>query len=78
MHEYAFDVKLFAAVRVRAKTKKQAIELMEQVVDALEPSEEWTARFNEQLDDVCVTEISLDEDGEDENREPFEIDGEPQ
>lgn len=76
MHEYAFDVKLFAVVRVRAACKEDAIDLMNQVVDGLTPSDAWVERFNEQLDDVCITEVSLSEDGEGENREPFEIDGE--
>lgn len=65
MKEFAFDVKLFAVIRVRAETVEQAREQMTKVVNATSPSE--------LPDDVQLTEFSLSEDGEDENREPFEV-----
>lgn len=67
-HEYAFDVRLQAVIRVKATSIKQARKHMRQVVDAadaksLPPS-------------VQLTEFSLSEDGELDNEQPFEIDGE--
>lgn len=76
MHEYAFDVKLFAVVRVVAKDVKAAREAMGTVIDAMEPSEHWVGGFNSVAQSLRITEVSLSEDGEDENRVPFEIDGE--
>lgn len=68
IHEYAFDVKLFAVIRVKAESLEQARVLMRKVVDATAPTELPST--------VELTEFSLSEDGEDENEEPFEIDGE--
>lgn len=68
-HEFAFDVKLFACVRVKASTVEEARERMKAVIDATTP--------HDLPDTVRLTEFSLSEDGEDENRTPFEIDGEP-
>lgn len=74
-HEYAFDVKLFAVVRVVAPDLQSAITTMTAVIDAMEPCSDWIAGFNG--NSACrLTEVSLAEDGEGENRRPFEIDGE--
>lgn len=69
LHEYAFDVKLFAVVRVKAANQQEAVTRMRKVIDA--------ADVSSLPKDVGLTEFSLEEDGEDENEEPFEIDGEP-
>lgn len=66
--EFAFDVKLFAVVRVNALTVEGAREKMRKVIDAVEPRGLPA--------DVRLTEFSLSEDGEEENGQPFEIDGE--
>lgn len=77
-HEFAFDVKLFAVVRVVAPNIDIARAAMRDVIDCMEP----TGRKQHSQDDdgnvnsVVITEVSLEEDGEDENEEPFEIDGE--
>ena len=78
MHEYGFDVKLFAAVRVVAADEKAAIEAMEKVIDSMEPGEHWIGGFNDTAQSVRITEVTLSQDGEYENCTPFEIDGEPQ
>lgn len=79
MHEYAFDVKLFAVVRVVATDKKSAIKAMEQVIDGMSHDEHWVNGFNAKAafnaQSLRITEVSLDEDGEDDNRVPFEVDG---
>lgn len=75
LHEYAFDVKLFAVVRVKAESLEKAQAAMRLTVDALEPTGDWIAGFNSAAK-VKVTEVSLDQDGEGENETPFEIDGE--
>lgn len=78
MHEYAFDVKLFAVVRVVAANKRDAIKAMEQTIDALDLSDAEISGLNSILvQGLRITEVSLAEDGEDDNRTPFEIDGEP-
>lgn len=76
MHEYAFDVKLFAVVRVVARTKTDGIEAMKTIVESLDLSEHWIAGFNSKATGLRITEVSLSQDGEDENETPFEIDGE--
>lgn len=78
MHEYAFDVKLFAVVRIVAAGKTDAIETMKTVVDAMDPTEHWVAGFNQGAkgQQLRITEVSLSPDGDGENEEPFEIDGE--
>lgn len=76
-HEYAFDVKLFAVVRVKAPDLATAIAVMESTIDAMQPTDHWVEGYNSTATQVKITEVSLGEDGEDENRTPFEIDGEP-
>jgi hypothetical protein len=68
MHEYAFDVKLFAVVRVKAPTKEAAIAALKDVIDCAE-----LPLFAEQHG-VVVTEASLSVDTT-EAFEPFEVDG---
>lgn len=68
MHEYLFDVKLFAAIRVKARTEVEARELMKSCIDAN------TANLGAWPNgDPIVCEVSLDEP---ENDELVEIDGE--
>lgn len=75
-HEYAFDAKLFAVIRVRAPNQAAAIAAIEQVIECLDLSEATLDGVNSTLaSDVRITEVSLAEDGEGENRTPFEIDG---
>lgn len=77
MHEYAFDTKLVAVVRVLAHSKADAIEVMRQVIDGMDISEHWVAGFNSAAGSVKITEVTLSEDDGSEH-EPFEIDGEGQ
>ena len=78
MPEYLFDVKLFAAIRVVADDVQLAREAIGAVVDAMGPSEHWIGGYNDKAKSLRITEVSLSEDGDDENRMPAEIDGEPQ
>jgi len=67
MTEYAFDVKLWAAVRVIANSEAEARKKMLDVCDCLDVGYD--------KDGVKITEASIeDEDGE--TSELFEIDGE--
>jgi len=70
LHEYAFDVKLFAAVRVKAYSLGEAKAAMAQVIDGMEPCADWISGFNG-ASRVKLTEVSLSRDGV----EVFEIDG---
>jgi hypothetical protein len=76
MHEYLFDVKLFAAIRVTAVDVQSAREAIGAVVDAMDPSQEWVDGYNSRAQKLRITEVSVAEDGDDENRIPVEIDGE--
>ena len=78
MPEYLFDVKLFAAIRVVADDVQLAREAIGAVVDAMDLSEHWIGGYNDKAKSLRITEVSLSEDGDDENRMPAEIDGEPQ
>jgi hypothetical protein len=78
LHEYLFDVKLFAAVRVTAPTVEAAREAMRKVIDGMDPDEHWLGGFNDEAKSVKITEVSLSEDSEAENAAPVEIDGEYQ
>lgn len=78
--EYAFDVKLFACVRVRATSVAEAREAMHKVISCIDPSKEAIDDLNalSGMDTgVKITEVSISEDGESENELPFEINGEP-
>ena len=69
MNEYLFDVKLFAAVRVKAKTEAEARQLMIECIDAS------TANLGVWPNgDPITAEVSLDEPAYD---ELLEINGEP-
>lgn len=69
-HEYAFDVKLFAVIRVLADSKKNAIKILDELFDA--------ASLNVTLKDheaaLKITEASLHVDDV-EYPYLFEIDG---
>lgn len=68
-HEYLFDVKLFASIRVKATSEAEARKLMAQAIDAS------TANLGAWPNgDPIVCEISLDDPACD---ELIEIDGEP-
>lgn len=75
--EYAFDVKLFAVVRVKARSLAEAIQALDSTVNSMQPSDHWIEGYNSIGTAVKITEASLSEDGDDDNRQPFEIDGEP-
>jgi hypothetical protein len=68
MHEYLFDVKLFAAVRVKANSEEEARRLIATNIDA--SSANLGAWPN---GDPILAEVSLDDGPED----LIEIDGEP-
>lgn len=82
MHEYAFDVKLFAVVRLNAPNLDAARRALADVLDAAEPSDGFCAGYNSVagagVDGVTITECSLSPDDGNEPWciEPFEIDGE--
>lgn len=69
-HEYAFDVKLFAAIRVRAETEAQARKVLEELLDCA--SVNFGAYDG---GDPIVSEVALCTD----DGPPFlyELDGEP-
>lgn len=68
MHEYLFDVKLFAAIRVTADTEAEARQMMRDCIDCA------TANLGAWPNgDPIICEVSLDEP---ENDELIEIDGE--
>lgn len=71
MKEYAFDVKLSAVVRVKAKSEIDARYAMEAVLLAVSPTQPFIDGFNKTAKYVKLTEFSLD------TRHPnlFEIDG---
>lgn len=71
MHEYAFDVKLFAVVRVKAGSETEARELLERVIDACDVAEI-------EAHPIKLTEFSLaaDDSVYPQGAELFEIDGE--
>lgn len=67
-HEYLFDVKLFAAVRVRADSEAEARQMMRDRIDASTANlGSWASG------DPILAEVSLDEPACD---ELIEIDGE--
>ena len=75
MKEYAFDAKLWAVVRVKAKSEKAARAAMEQVLDACDLSPAFLDGYNEAKKmRVVVTEASIGNDPSE--AELFEIDGE--
>lgn len=79
MHEYLFDVKLFAAVRVTAPDLQAARKAMLRSIDCLDLSEVAIDGINSTLgQSVRITEASISQDGEDENMMPAEIDGDCQ
>lgn len=68
MHEYLFDVKLFAAIRVRAGSEAEARKMMVGCIDAS------TANLGAWPNgDPIIAEVSLDEPP---NDELIEINGE--
>ena len=68
MHEYLFDVKLFAAIRVKASSEAEARQMMKDQIDAN------TANLGAwQNGDPILAEVSLDEPAYD---ELIEVDGE--
>ena len=69
-HEYAFDVKLFAVVRVTAASVDEARGAIGRLLDC----EPFNVRFSDRSASLVVTEASAytDDDGPD----LFEIDGE--
>lgn len=75
MHEYAFDVKLFAVIRVKATSEANAREAMDVVLSCMELSQFTIDGMNDVLkvESMQITEASLTtEDGE---PHLFELDG---
>lgn len=67
-HEYTFDVKLFAVIRVRAASESEARKMLTAALDAAD------ANFGAWPDgSPILAEASLDHDGHD---ELIEVDGE--
>ena len=70
MHEYAFDVKLFAVIRVQATSTEDAKKTAQQAIDCVDLSK---CVLNNTA--TKITEATLSTDDE-ERFDPFEIDGE--
>jgi len=77
-HEYAFDVKLFAVVRVEAANEAAARKALTKVLDCMDLSDATIDGMNSVLGDVKITEASLDSDDSvyPHGAELFEVDGE--
>lgn len=76
LHEYAYDVKLYAVVRVKAYSQKQAEEIVDEVLSSADVSEHCCRGILDTHDDKTleITEASLTtEDGP---IHLFELDGE--
>ena len=68
MHEYLFDVKLFAAIRVKAETEEQARQMLRDSIECATANlGHWPSG------DPIVCEVSLDDPAFD---ELIEVDGE--
>lgn len=76
-HEYAFDCKLWAVVRVKATSEKKAREAAMQVIDAVDVTPAFIGGFNEEAQQrgVRLTEVSIAEENEG-GLDLIEIDGE--
>jgi hypothetical protein len=72
-HEYAFDVKLFAVVRVKASSEREARAAYKEAIDCVNADDfRWGTIKTSSGAEVRVTEMSLDEPT---NDELFEVDG---
>jgi hypothetical protein len=69
MTEYAFDVKMFAAIRIDAESEEDARKVLNEVLDYIDVSYENAEHGNQ------VAGVSLSTDDEDPYL--FEIDGDP-
>lgn len=67
LHEYAFDVKLFAVVKVKAGTEARARIILQEALDGIYP--------DGAIDHLYVTSVSITTD--DSEPDLFEVDGEP-
>lgn len=74
VHKYAFDIKMYAVVRVTATSEQKAREALDQCLSCMDLSEHTVDGINDTLArDLCITEASLTtEDGA---PELFELDG---
>lgn len=75
IHEYAFDVTLFAVIRVKATTEANAREAMDRVLSCMDLSEFTIDGMNDEMaaESLQITEASLSTaDGE---PHLFELDG---
>jgi hypothetical protein len=70
LHEYAYDLKLWAVVRVKAQTEKAAREAIIATLDCADLSK---LRLTDPA--VTITEASTIAPEEGEEYKPFEIDG---
>jgi hypothetical protein len=74
MTEYAFDVKLFAVLRVEASNVHEAKLHASNVLDAMDIDNNFIEGYNERCDKgVKISEVSLSQDG---GMWLFEVDGE--
>jgi len=69
MHEYAFDIKLWAVCRVRAESEAAARKML-QALDCINVG----YRYEEDADLLEITEASIEDEGG--QSELFELDGE--
>lgn len=78
MNEYAFDVKLFAVVRVKAANEQMARKGLATVIDCLDLSHATIDGMNDVLEEIKITEVSLDADDScyEQGAELFEVNGE--
>lgn len=78
LHEYAFDIKLFAVVRCKAPDVETARKGLNAVLDCMDLSQSTIDGINDVIEDVKITEASLtvDDDVYPQGAVLIEIDGE--
>jgi hypothetical protein len=58
-HDFAFDVKLAAVIRIRAASEAEARKTMQEVLQACEPAAPLVEGLNETRRDIRITEFSI-------------------
>lgn len=74
-HEFAFDVKLWAAVRINAPSLDAARRGLAAILDAAEPTNGWVEGYNGNREGCTITEVSVQPETTS-DMTPYEVDGE--